>query len=422
MAASSMTMATGQERKAPRRVLLANPRGFCAGVQRAIDTVEQALSRHGAPVYVRRAIVHNRAVVERLEQLGAVFVREIDDIPAGAVAVLSAHGSARSVKLAADARGLRMVDAICPLVAKVHAEVEGWYRAGRHVFLIGHLGHPEVVGTLGQVPSGAVSVVSRPADLEALDLPPNSAVAYAVQTTFAMRGADDMVAAIRERFRDVAAPRSSDICYATTNRQQAVEALAASCDLVLVVGDVMSSNARRLTEVAEAAGTPHAVLIAGADDLPLDLLAGAATVGLTAAASTPASAVDAVCAALAAQGFVLEEAEGLAEQVRFKPVSLEPLHPAPESGSLEDRLARLRADIDAALDSAIGHARGRDRRLAEAMRYATIGGGKRFRALLVAAVSDLVGGSYAQALAGRRGNRMRSRPVAGPRRPALHGR
>lgn len=398
MAASSMTMATGQERKAPRRVLLANPRGFCAGVQRAIDTVEQALSRHGAPVYVRRAIVHNRAVVERLEQLGAVFVQEIDDIPAGAVAVLSAHGSARSVKLAADARGLRMVDAICPLVAKVHAEVEGWYRAGRHVFLIGHLGHPEVVGTLGQVPSGAVSVVSRPADLDALDLPPNSAVAYAVQTTFAMRDADDMVAAIRERFRDVAAPRSSDICYATTNRQQAVEALAASCDLVLVVGDVMSSNARRLTEVAEAAGTPHAVLIAGADDLPLDLLAGAATVGLTAAASTPASAVDAVCAALAAQGFVLEEAEGLAEQVRFKPVSLEPLHPAPESGSLEDRLARLRADIDAALDSAIGHARGRDRRLAEAMRYATIGGGKRFRALLVAAVSDLVGGSYAQAL------------------------
>jgi geranylgeranyl pyrophosphate synthase len=291
-----------------------------------------------------------------------------------------------------------MVDAICPLVAKVHAEVEAWYRAGRHVFLIGHLGHPEVVGTLGQVPSGAVSVIAQPSDLDALDLPPNSAVAYAVQTTFAVRDAEETIAAIKARFRDVAGPRSSDICYATTNRQQAVEALAASCDLVLVVGDVMSSNARRLTEVAEAAGAPRAVLIAGADGLPMDLLAAATTVGLTAAASTPASAVDGVCAALTAQGFALEEAEGLSEKVRFRSVSLDPLHPAPQSGSLEERLTRLRAEIDAALDAAIGQARGRDRRLAEAMRYATIGGGKRFRALLVAAVSELVGGSPAQAL------------------------
>jgi len=398
MAATTITMANSHRTAPERRVLLANPRGFCAGVERAIDTVEQALARHGAPVYVRRAIVHNRAVVERLEGLGAIFVQEVDEIPEGAVAILSAHGSARAVRHAAEARHLRMVDAICPLVAKVHAEVEAWYRAGRHVFLIGHLGHPEVVGTLGQVPSGAVSVIAQPSDLDTLDLPPNSAVAYAVQTTFAVRDAEETIAAIKARFRDVAGPRSSDICYATTNRQQAVEALAASCDLVLVVGDVMSSNARRLTEVAEAAGAPRAVLIAGADGLPMDLLAAATTVGLTAAASTPASAVDGVCAALTAQGFALEETEGLSEKVRFRSVSLDPLHPAPQSGSLEERLTRLRAEIDATLDAAIGQARGRDRRLAEAMRYATIGGGKRFRALLVAAVSELVGGSPAQAL------------------------
>jgi len=398
MTSSFITSATAHRSGIPRRVLLANPRGFCAGVQRAIDAVEQALARHGAPVYVRRAIVHNRDVVERLERLGAVFVQEVEEIPAGAVAILSAHGSARAVRNAADARDLRTVDAICPLVAKVHAEVEAWYRAGRHVFLIGHLGHPEVVGTLGQVPSGAISVISRPDDLDSLDLPPNSAVAWAVQTTFAMRDAEAMIAAIKARFRDVAGPRSSDICYATTNRQQAVEAMAPQCDLVLVVGDTMSSNARRLVEVAEAAGCPQARLISGAVDLPLDRIAGAMTVGLTAAASTPASAVDEVCAALAAQGFALEEAEGTAERVRFRPVSLDPLEPAPESGSPEDRIASLREAIDRTLDEAIGQARGRDRRLAEAMRYTVIGGGKRFRSLLVAAVSELVGGSHAHAL------------------------
>lgn len=384
--------------QAARRVLLANPRGFCAGVQRAIDAVEQALELYGAPVFVRRAIVHNQAVVSQLEGHGAIFVQEIHEIPEGAIAILSAHGSARSVKLAAQGRNLRVVDAICPLVAKVHTEVESWYRAGRHVLLIGHLGHPEVVGTLGQVPAGAISVVAGPQDLDALDLPPNSAVAYAVQTTFAMRDADAMIAAIKARFRDVTGPRASDICYATTNRQHAIEGIAPQADLVLVVGDTMSSNARRLVEVARAAGCAQVLLIADAAALPIDIIDGATVIGLTAAASTPEYTVAAVCAALGERGFALEEAEGTIERVRFRPVSLAGAQPAALAGSLEDRLGRLRTDIDATLDQAIGQPNGRDRRLADAMRYAAMGGGKRFRALLVAAVSDLVGGSYAQAL------------------------
>ena len=349
-------------------------------------------------MYVRRAIVHNRTVVERLEQQGAIFVQEVDEIPAGSVTVLSAHGSARSVKLAAQTRSLRVVDAMCPLVAKVHAEVEGWYRAGRHVLLIGHLGHPEVVGTLGQVPAGVVSVISHPDDLDVLDLAPNSAVAYAVQTTFSMRDAAVLIAAITQRFRDVAGPRANDICYATTNRQQAIETLAGRCDLVLVVGDPMSSNARRLVEVAKAAGCAEAQLIAEAVTLPLEAIAKATTIGLTAAASTPESAVSGVCAALVAHGFELIEVDGVVERVRFKPVLLDALDAGTLSGSLDDRLSRLRQDIDAALDRAIGQTGGRDPRLAEAMRYAAVGSGKRFRALLVTAVCELVGGPYAQAL------------------------
>ncbi|WP_339710052.1 4-hydroxy-3-methylbut-2-enyl diphosphate reductase [uncultured Sphingosinicella sp.] len=382
----------------PRQVLLANPRGFCAGVQRAIEAVERALEHHGAPVYVRRAIVHNRTVVERLERLGAVFVQEIDEIPSGAVAILSAHGSARSVVRAAQARALRMIDAVCPLVTKVHAEIEGWYRAGRHVLLIGHIGHPEVVGTLGQLPAGAVSVVCRPGDLERLDLAPNMALAYAVQTTFSQRDAAEMIAAIKARFRDVAAPRSSDICYATSNRQDAISAIAAQCDLVLVAGDTMSSNARRLVEVASAAGCADARLIGGGADLPRGAVLRAKRIGLTAAASTPDSVVAEICEALRELDCTITESPGAIERVRFRPVSLEPLGLRSPGGSLKDRLSRLRKDIDTTLEAAIGHTRGRDRRLAEAMRYATIGGGKRFRALLVTAVSDLVGGAYDQAL------------------------
>ncbi len=398
MAGTTITPGKVQTVAGERRVLLANPRGFCAGVQRAIDAVEQALALHGAPVFVRRAIVHNQAVVDKLERQGAVFVQEVDEIPEGAITVLSAHGSARSVKLAAQGRSLRLVDAICPLVSKVHSEVESWYRSGRHVLLIGHQGHPEVVGTLGQVPAGAISVVGKPDDIDGLDLPPNSAIAYAVQTTFGMRDADGMITAIKARFRDVTGPRASDICYATTNRQQAIEQLAGLADLVLVVGDTMSSNARRLVEVARAAGCTEAHLIADAAGLPVELIERATTIGLTAAASTPEDAVAGVCEALRQRGFALEEAAGTVERVRFRPVSLLGAQPPALAGSLEDRLSRLRADIDTTLDQAIGQSGGRDRRLADAMRYAAMGGGKRFRALLVAAVSDLVGGSYDQAL------------------------
>ncbi|WP_374531501.1 4-hydroxy-3-methylbut-2-enyl diphosphate reductase, partial [Novosphingobium sp.] len=344
----------------PREVLLANPRGFCAGVQRAIDAVERALDQYGAPVYVRRAIVHNQVVVRRLERLGAIFVQDVAEIPPGAITILSAHGSARSVKLAAQSRNLRVVDAICPLVAKVHAEIDNWYRAGRHVLLIGHLGHPEIVGTLGQVPAGAVSVVSKPEDLDALDLPPNMALAYAVQTTFSQRDAAAMIEAIKARFPDVAGPRSSDICYATTNRQNAIEAIARKCDLVLVAGDPMSSNARRLVEVASAAGCPDARLIAAAAELPLAAVLNARRIGLTAAASTPADVVDAICDALAELGCTISETEGAVEDVRFRAVALAGLGGEEGAGSLEDRLVRLRKDIDAELDRAIGHGRGRD--------------------------------------------------------------
>lgn len=398
MAASSKNAAhTKRGEKPPNRVLLANPRGFCAGVERAIDGVEQALLHHGAPIYVRHAIVHNREVVEMLEAKGAVFVQEISDIPEGKIAILSAHGSARSVMLAAQKRKLRVVDAVCPLVAKVHAEVAGWYRAGRHVLLIGHIGHPEIVGTVGQIPAGAASIVCKPEDLDSLDLAPNTAIAYAVQTTFSARDASEMTAAIKQRFSDVAAPRSSDICYATTNRQEAIEALAPACDLVLVVGDTMSSNARRLVEVARAAGCADARLIADAAAVPHEAVLAAPTIGLTAAASTPESSVASVCDVLANLGCKIIETGGKRENVQFRQLSLDALDRNEPSGSLDDWQSQLRADIESELERAIGHARGRDRRLAEAMRYATLGGGKRFRALLVAAVCELVGGSYAQA-------------------------
>jgi (E)-4-hydroxy-3-methyl-but-2-enyl pyrophosphate reductase len=379
-------------------VLLANPRGFCAGVERAIDAVEQALRRHGAPVFVRRAIVHNRHVIERLEQLGAVFVQEVEDIPERGLAILSAHGSASSVKAAARRRNLRIVDAICPLVAKVHAEVNHWYRSGRHILLIGHQGHPEILGTIGQVPAGAISVIATMGDLDALDLAPNSAVAYAVQTTFAMREAADLIAAITSRFADCAGPRSSDICYATTNRQDAIEKIAAEADLVLVAGDPSSSNARRLVEVARAAGCPHVYLVSDLADLPREQIAGATTIGVTAAASTPESFVSDMVAILSRENAGVVEVDGITETTRFKPVSLDGLAGLAKPDSLGARLEQVRSDIDLVLGEAISSSPSRSRRLADAMRYAVMERGKRFRAILVLAVADLVGGSTAQAL------------------------
>ncbi|HAU22358.1 MAG TPA: 4-hydroxy-3-methylbut-2-enyl diphosphate reductase [Erythrobacter sp.] len=390
--------ALGRETGKQRRILLANPRGFCAGVERAIDTVERALKDHGAPIYVRRAIVHNQEVVERLEKQGAIFVQQLDEIPRGSIAILSAHGSARQVLQEARARDLRTVDSICPLVAKIHSQVEGWYRAGRHVLLIGHQGHPEIVGTLGQLPSGSISVVSSAQDIAALDLPSNTAIAYVIQTTFAVRDADSLIDEINRRFSDVAAPRASSICYATANRQESAEAIAQKADLFLVVGDERSSNARRLAEVVRIAGCKNAALVRDERDLPWSLIEVAETIGLTAGASSPESAVERVCRSLEAHGFAKEEISGKVERVTFRPVSLEPLAQREREGSIEDRLVSLRKDIDKVLEIAIGRRSGHDKRLADAIRYAVVGSGKRFRASLVMAVSELVGGDYSQAI------------------------
>jgi (E)-4-hydroxy-3-methyl-but-2-enyl pyrophosphate reductase len=308
-----------------RRLLLANPRGFCAGVTRAIAAVEDALARFGAPVYVRRHIVHNQGVVDRLSRLGAVFVRELAEVPPGALVILSAHGVPRRVVREAAVRQVRALDATCPLVAKIHGEVARHHRAGRHVLLVGHPGHPEIVGTLGQLPDGAISVVASAEGVAGLALARDAAVAFAVQTTFSVQEAAGIVAAIRRRFADVAAPRSSDICYATTNRQAAIAAIAAQADCVLVVGDALSSNARRLTEVARAAGCASVALVDGAAALGPVLPAGAMTVGLTAAASTPPEAVAEVCARLEVLGFAVEEVAGRQETAAFRPVAMTPI-------------------------------------------------------------------------------------------------
>lgn len=307
-----------------RRVLLANPRGFCAGVIRAIEAVERALALFGAPVYVRRPIVHNRAVVTRLQAMGAIFVQEVEDAPKGSVLVLSAHGVAPAIARSAEARGLKVIDATCPLVAKVHADVVAHHRSGRLVLLIGHRDHPEIIGTLGQVPDNAAVVVACPEDIAQLELPDDANIAYAVQTTFAVLEAQDIVDAIKARFWDVASPRSGNICYATTNRQAAVEALAPESDYFLVVGDTLSSNAKRLVEVAMAAGCPGAALVAEPQDLDWVAVDRAQTIGLSAGASTPDSSVGAICQALAERGFSLVEYEGDREAVSFKPLIIEP--------------------------------------------------------------------------------------------------
>jgi len=305
-----------------RRVLLANPRGFCAGVVRAIEAVERALIEFGAPVYVRRPIVHNRTVIERLEALGAVFVSELADVPKEAIAILSAHGVAPSIWREGRDRRLNLIDATCPLVAKVHGEVATHFRAGRHILLIGHKDHPEVIGTVGQVPSGSISVVSTPQDVARLAMPASRNCAYAVQTTFSVRDAETIVVAIRERFSNVAGPRASNICYATTNRQAAIEQIARESDCVLVVGDATSSNANRLVDVARAAGCPEAALIRDGRDLDWAMIERARTVGLTAAASTPDSSVKDVCDALGQNGFAIVEVGGIRETASFKPVAM----------------------------------------------------------------------------------------------------
>ncbi|HEX8256916.1 MAG TPA: 4-hydroxy-3-methylbut-2-enyl diphosphate reductase [Allosphingosinicella sp.] len=305
------------------QVLLAAPRGFCAGVRRAIDAVRDALALHGAPVFVRRPIVHNLTVMRMLAAEGAVFIQELSEAPEGAVVILSAHGVAPIVKEEAERRRLRVYDAVCPLVAKVHREVQKHHQAGRHVVLVGHEGHPEIVGTLGHLPEGAASLVRSAADVAALDLPPDLPVGVAVQTTYSVHEAAEMLAAIKGRFADVATPPRSDICYATTNRQGAVRAIAARADAVIVAGEDFSSNACRLAELAAAAGCASVQLVSTADALDWARLRQSRVIGVTAAASTPESVVDGIIDALRARYRLrIEEVAAAEETIMFRRVAV----------------------------------------------------------------------------------------------------
>lgn len=302
----------------PLTVRLASPRGFCAGVDRAIQIVERAVEKYGAPVYVRHEIVHNRHVVERLRALGAVFVKELDEAPDDRPIVFSAHGVPKSVPAEASRRAMFVLDATCPLVSKVHVEAERHFAAGRHILLVGHAGHPEVIGTLGQLPPGAATLVETPEQVAALPDYPEG-VAYCTQTTLSVDEAAEMVAAIRTRFPAVAGPHKEDVCYATTNRQEAVSALSPGADLVLVVGSRNSSNSQRLVERALKAGARDAKLIDDASGLDPKWLQDVRVVGLTAGASAPEDLVQGVLAALSARRTVtLEEVAPVTEAVSFK--------------------------------------------------------------------------------------------------------
>ena len=302
------------------KLLLANPRGFCAGVVRAIDVVEVALQHFAAPVYVRHEVVHNRRVVEDLRSRGTVFVDALDQVPDGAVAIFSAHGVPRAVVEAARARQLTVFDATCPLVTKVHVEVVRYARNGWDCVIIGHRGHPEVEGTLGQFdPSygGHVHLVETLTDVTQLPIDVDAQVGYVTQTTLSVDDTAGIIAALRSRFPRLTGPRRDDICYATQNRQDAVKVMAAACDVVLVVGSATSSNSNRLREIAERLGA-RAYLIDGASDIMPAWLAGADVVGVTAGASAPESSVQEVVARLQSLGCgAPEDINGVREDVHF---------------------------------------------------------------------------------------------------------
>lgn len=300
------------------KVVLANPRGFCAGVDRAIEIVERALERFGAPIYVRHEVVHNRFVVEDLRAKGAVFVEELEEVPDGATVVFSAHGVARAVREAAARRALRIFDATCPLVTKVHMEVVRHRRNGSEVVLIGHAGHPEVEGTMGQVKDG-IYLVQSVEEAQSLEVRRPDRLAYVTQTTLSVDDTANIVEVLRRRFPAIAGPKKDDICYATQNRQDAVKRLARECDVVLVVGSPNSSNSNRLREVAEAQGT-RAYMIDGPEEIDRQWLAGAQRVGVTAGASAPEVLVRQVIARLQAWGAQqVEEQSGRPEQITFLP-------------------------------------------------------------------------------------------------------
>jgi len=271
----------------PLTILLTSPRGFCAGVDRAIQIVETALERYGAPIYVRHEIVHNRHVVADLESKGAIFVDELDEVPDAGRVIFSAHGVPKTVPAEAERRQLFYVDATCPLVSKVHNEALHQYQSGNQIILIGHEGHPEVVGTMGQLPAGAITLVENEDDVAALDVPDPGKIALVTQTTLSVDDTANVVAALRQRFPDIIAPRSEDICYATTNRQDAVKEIAGRCDVIVIIGAPNSSNSNRLVEVALRAGCPDAFLVEYTESMNWDRLAAHMTLGISAGASAP---------------------------------------------------------------------------------------------------------------------------------------
>jgi 4-hydroxy-3-methylbut-2-en-1-yl diphosphate reductase len=304
--------------KLPLHVLIAAPRGFCAGVDRAIKIVELAIGRFGPPVYVRHEIVHNRFVVDRLRGLGAVFVKELDEVPDGRPVVFSAHGVPKVVPAAAQARGLDYLDATCPLVSKVHRQAERLIDAGRHIIFIGHAGHPEVIGTFGQVPAGSMTLVETVEDVAFLDPADPENLSFLTQTTLSVDDTSQVVEALKHRFPAILVPRSEDICYATSNRQAAVKSIAGRCDRLLVIGAPNSSNSLRLAEVAERSGAP-ARLIQRAVDIDWEWLGSPETVGITAGASAPEVLVREVVDALRERFDVTEEiGEHEPERMTFK--------------------------------------------------------------------------------------------------------
>ena len=304
------------------QIRLANPRGFCAGVDRAIEIVERALELFGAPIYVRHEVVHNRFVVDRLAELGAVFVEELDDVPDDATVIFSAHGVSQDVREAGTQRGLKVFDATCPLVTKVHLEVARHCKAGHDVVLIGHAGHPEVEGTLGQwyknpPRDNRVYLVESPEDVDSLEVRYPDELAYVTQTTLSVDDTQGVIAALQRKFPAIAGPKHDDICYATQNRQDAVKALARDADLMLVVGSVNSSNSNRLRELAEKRGVPS-YLIDGAEDIKPEWLVNTKNVAVTAGASAPESLVAGVVEQLRQQVSAgVSEVEGVAEHMEF---------------------------------------------------------------------------------------------------------
>ncbi|WP_109260941.1 4-hydroxy-3-methylbut-2-enyl diphosphate reductase [Hyphobacterium indicum] len=307
------------QEKRPMKVLLAAPRGFCAGVDRAIQIVEQAITKFGTPVYVRHEIVHNRHVVERLERIGAIFVDELDEAPVDRPVVFSAHGVPKSVPEEARRREMIYIDATCPLVSKVHVEAQRHHAAGMEIVLIGHAGHPEVVGTLGQLPEGAITLVETVGDAEKFEPKDPARIAFATQTTLSVDDTAEIVAVLQRRFPGIAAPHKEDICYATTNRQAAVKTMAEPCDVVLVIGSETSSNSKRLVEVALRAGARKAVLVEDASAVDWSLLETAQTVGVTAGASAPEQLVEDLIAAIGARyDTAVEELRVTDENVVFK--------------------------------------------------------------------------------------------------------